>query len=203
MEIDRENLARVLAAVTAKYPHRLERAGLSSGPVPAAVPGTGSATGSGPVPVPGTVPGTGRPDDDGTGRPDGAAGTGGSDAGGAAGPGVPAGSPVPGVPVDGPVGEALFVVGPSAGIVGRLEQMNVLLAEVLGTDPQAVSQEAWLSIIGAAESTRRRLDAVYLHSVAAADQCGAAGLSGIGTKNMREYLVHGVGVEPGRAKADV
>ncbi|MBG0740670.1 hypothetical protein IV500_14920, partial [Paeniglutamicibacter antarcticus] len=181
MEIDRENLARVLAAVTAKYPHRLERSGLS----------TGSATGSGPVPVPGpaAVPGTGRPDDDGTGRPDGAAGTGGSDAGGAAGPGVSAGSPVPGVPVDGPVGEGLFVVGPSAGIVGRLEQVNVLLAEVLGTDPQAVSQEAWLSIIGAAESTRRRLDAVYLHSVAAADQCGAAGLSGIGTKNMREYLV--------------
>ncbi|MBG0739801.1 hypothetical protein IV500_10430, partial [Paeniglutamicibacter antarcticus] len=196
MEIDRENLARVLAAVTAKYPHRLERAGLSTGPVPASGPATGSATGSGPVPVPGTVPGTGR--DDG-----GAAGTGGSDVSGAAGPGVPAGLPVPGVPVDGPVGEALFVVGPSAGIVGRLEQMNVLLAEVLGTDPQAVSQEAWLSIIGAAESTRRRLDAVYLHSVAAADQCGAAGLSGIGTKNMREYLVHGVGVEPGRAKADV
>ncbi|MBG0740751.1 hypothetical protein IV500_15355, partial [Paeniglutamicibacter antarcticus] len=167
MEIDRENLARVLAAVTAKYPHRLERSGLSTGPVPGTGPGTGPATGSGPVPVPGTVPGTGRPDD-GTDRPDDAAGTGGSDAGGAANPGVSAGLPVSGVPVDGPVGEALFVVGPSAGIVGRLEQVNVLLAEVLGTDPQAVSQEAWLSIIGAAESTRRRLDAVYLHSVAAA-----------------------------------
>ncbi|MBG0740277.1 hypothetical protein IV500_12890, partial [Paeniglutamicibacter antarcticus] len=169
MEIDRENLARVLAAVTAKYPHRLERAGLSSGPAPGTGPGTGSATGPvpaadtvpgtgpGPVPVPGpaVVPGTGRPDD-------GAAGTGGSDDGGAAGPGVPAGPPVPEVPVDGPVREALFVVEPSAGIVGRLKQVNVLLAEVLGTDPQAVSQEAWLSIIGAAESTRRRLDAVYL-----------------------------------------
>ncbi|MCY0906274.1 hypothetical protein OS914_15460, partial [Arthrobacter sp. H14-L1] len=47
VEIDRENLAQVLAAITAKYPRRVQRAGLGSGAVPGPVPGTGQPEGSG------------------------------------------------------------------------------------------------------------------------------------------------------------
>ncbi|MCY0903809.1 HNH endonuclease signature motif containing protein [Arthrobacter sp. H14-L1] len=191
VEIDRENLAQVLAAITAKYPRRVQRAGLGSGAVPGPVPGTGQPEGSGAAnpatpaaPADPVKPAAPKVPYDAV---DGSSGTADS-----AAPACPVCS------VDGfPVG------GTSAGMVARLELVNVLLAEVLGTDPQAVSPEAWLSVIGVSEGTRRRLDAVYLRSVAAADQCGAAALSGIGTKNVREFLVHGVGVEPGRAKAEV
>ncbi len=82
-------------------------------------------------------------------------------------------------------GGVVIPAGPAGGIEVRLGIIDAQLAGILATDPRAVSPASWLPILDTLEVLHRRLDAVYLRSVAAADQTGAAAFFFILTRNVQ------------------
>ncbi len=98
---------------------------------------------------------------------------------------------------------AVVNAGPSAGIDEHLAAVDAHLQRILEISVTTVADAAWLPVIDSLEYLRRRLSAVYLRSLAAADQVHAAVLSPLGTRTMADYLKHGPRIEPSRAKADI
>ncbi|HSU72029.1 MAG TPA: DUF222 domain-containing protein, partial [Micrococcaceae bacterium] len=94
-------------------------------------------------------------------------------------------------------------VGRSVGMGGPLAVIDEQLQQLLETDVGAVADAAWLPVLTSLEQLRRRLSAVYLRSLAAADQVHAYALSPLGTRSSADFLKHGAGIEPSRAKADL
>ncbi|HET7415709.1 MAG TPA: DUF222 domain-containing protein [Arthrobacter sp.] len=92
--------------------------------------------------------------------------------------------------------------GASGSSGAALAALDEAVTHLLSLDPAAVTEAGALEMLEQLARQRRRLEAVWLQTVATADQLDATSAAGI-PATLQQHLVAGTGSAPGRAKADI